>query len=243
MSWDFFLKLSTNGYPFLLCLKDFFSSFMQMGSHISSLLKKSLFQILYKLVLMSYFPKISMKLHWVVNPIHEQIKSIQSSIKSTQVWSSINNSSFQTNPLLANPIDSNQLSLKLWFEINHALEASWKYLCNHVWWCCVRLYFCVLLILLMVDCLQGIMRMGTLVMWRWWVMLTCYYGPWIMHHPQRCMWYWRCKMMHSRKWYISYMPKGMTSWWLTLFLHISSLVSFQSSHNSNNNNSYALQQQ
>jgi len=132
LSWDFFLKLSTNGYPFLLCLKDFFSSFMQMGFHISFLLKKSLFQILYKLVLMSSFPKISMKLHWVVDPIHEQIKSVQSSIKSTQVWSSIKNSFFQTNPLLANPIDSNQLSLKLWFEINHALEASWKYLCNHL---------------------------------------------------------------------------------------------------------------
>jgi hypothetical protein len=32
----------------------------------------------------------------------------------------------------ANPIDSNHLSLKLWLEINRALEASWKYLNNHV---------------------------------------------------------------------------------------------------------------
>jgi hypothetical protein len=39
---------------------------------------------------------------------------------------------FVTNPLLANPIDSNQLSLKLWLQINYALEASWKYLNNHV---------------------------------------------------------------------------------------------------------------
>jgi lipopolysaccharide export LptBFGC system permease protein LptF len=118
-----------------------------------------------------------------VNPTHEQIKFVQSSVKSTQVWSSINNFSFWTNPLLANPIDSNQLSLKLWLKINHALEASWKSLNNHVWWCCVWLYLCVMFILIMVDCLQGIMRMGVLIVWRRWVMLTCYYGPWIIHHP------------------------------------------------------------
>ncbi len=72
-----------------------------------------------------------------------------------------------------------------------------------MWWCCVKLYLCVLLILIMVDCLQGIMKMGILVVWRWWFMLTCYYGPWIIHHPQRCMWYWPYKMVHSRMWYIS----------------------------------------
>jgi len=88
----------------------------------------------------------------VANPTHEQIKYVQSSIKSTQLWSSIKNFFLKTNPLPTNPIDSKQLSLKLWLEINHALEASWKYLNNHVW-CCVRLYLCVLLILLMVDCL------------------------------------------------------------------------------------------
>ncbi len=76
---------------------------------------------------------------------------------------------------------------------------------------------------LMMDCLQGIMRMGVLVVWRWWIMLTCYCGPWIIHHPQRCMWYWPCRMMHSSMWYINYTPKAMTSWWLTFFVHISNL--------------------
>jgi hypothetical protein len=42
------------------------------------------------------------------------------------------NSSFLTNPLPTNPIDSNKLSLKLWLEINCVLEASWKYLNIHV---------------------------------------------------------------------------------------------------------------
>jgi hypothetical protein len=185
--------------------RTFCSSFMQMDFHISSLLKNFYSQVLYKLVPMSSFLRISMKLQ-VADPTHEQIKSIQSSINSTQVWSSIKYSSFQTNPLPTNLIDSNQLSLELWLEINYALEASWKYLNNHVWWCCVRLYFCVLFILLMVDCLQGIMKMGILVVWRWWIMLTCYCGPWIIHHPQRCIWYWPCKMVHSRMWYISYTP-------------------------------------
>jgi hypothetical protein len=131
-----------------------------MGSHISSLLKNSSSQVLYKLVPMSFSFKISVKVHWVIDPTYEQIKSIQSFIKSTQVWSSINNFSLQINPLPTNPIDSNQLNLKFWLEINHALEASWKYLSNHVWWCCIRLYFCVLFNLLMMDWLQGIMIMG-----------------------------------------------------------------------------------
>ncbi len=78
----------------------------------------------------------------------------------------------------ANPIDSNQLSLKFQLEINRALEASWKYLSNHMWWCCVKLYFYVLFIWFMVDYLQGIMRMGVPLVWRWWVMLTYYCGPW-----------------------------------------------------------------
>jgi hypothetical protein len=56
---------------------------MQMGYHIS-LLKNFSSQVLHKLVPMSFFLKISMKL-LVEDPIHEQIKSIQSSIKSTQV--------------------------------------------------------------------------------------------------------------------------------------------------------------
>jgi len=124
------LKFYVNGFPYLFIL-----------------LKNSSSQVIYKLVPMSYFLKIFVKLQ-AINPTHEQVKSIQSSIQSTQVWSSINNSYFWTNPLPPNPIDSNQLSLKLWLEINHALEASWKYLNNHVWWCCVRLYLCVVLILI-----------------------------------------------------------------------------------------------
>ncbi len=80
---------------------------------------------------MSFFFKIFTKLQ-VVDPTHEQMKFVQSSIKSTQVLSSIKNFSFQKNPLLANPIDSNQQNLKLWLEIDHALKASWKYLNNHV---------------------------------------------------------------------------------------------------------------
>jgi hypothetical protein len=54
----------------------------------------------------------------VADPIQEQIKFVQSSVK---------NSFFQTNPLPTNPIDSNQFNLKLWLEIYCALEASWKY--------------------------------------------------------------------------------------------------------------------
>jgi hypothetical protein len=133
--------------------KNFFSSFMQMDFHISSLLKNFYSQVLCKLVPMFSFLRISMELQ-VADLTHEQIKSIQSSIKSTQVWSSIKNFFLQTNPLPTNPIDSNQLKLKFWLEINHALEASWKYLSNHVWWCCVILYFCVLSNLLMMDWLQ-----------------------------------------------------------------------------------------
>jgi len=46
---------------------------MQMGSHISSLLKNFLFQVFYKLVPMSSFLKIFVKLQ-VANPTHEKIK-------------------------------------------------------------------------------------------------------------------------------------------------------------------------
>jgi hypothetical protein len=152
LSWNFLIKFSTKGYRYFLCSRDFFSSSMQMGSHISSLFKNFLFQVFYKLVSMSSFLKIFVKLQ-DANPTHEKIKFVQSSIKSTQVWNSKKNFSFQTNPLLANPIDSNQLNLKLWLEINRVLEASYKYFSNHVWWCCVRLYFYVLFILLMMDCL------------------------------------------------------------------------------------------
>jgi hypothetical protein len=27
------------------------------------------------------------------------------------------------------------------------------------------------------------MKMGMPIVWRWWVMVTCYCGPWIIHHP------------------------------------------------------------
>jgi hypothetical protein len=48
---------------------------MQMGSHIIFLLKNSSSQILYKLVPMSFFFKIFVKLQ-VVDPTHEQIKFV-----------------------------------------------------------------------------------------------------------------------------------------------------------------------
>ncbi len=131
-SWGFFFKFFTNGYPSFFCSKNFLSSFMQMGFHISFLFKNFYSQVLCKLVPMFSFLKISMKIQ-VVDPTHEQIKYVQSSIKSTQVWSSIKNSYFWTNPLPTNLINSNKLSLELWLEINCPLEASWKYLNNHVW--------------------------------------------------------------------------------------------------------------
>jgi hypothetical protein len=154
----FFLKLFVNGYPSCYCSRGFFSSFMQMGSHIIFLLKNSSSQILYKLVPMSFFFKIFVKLQ-VVDPTHEQIKFVWSLIKSTQVWSSIEKKNLWINPFPTNPTNSNQLSLKLWLEINCALEFSWKYLNNHVWWCCVKLYLCVLLV-----CLWWI---ACKVQWEW----------------------------------------------------------------------------
>jgi len=48
---------------------------MQMGSHISSLFKNSSFQVLYKLLPISSFLEIFMKLQ-VVDPTHEQIKYV-----------------------------------------------------------------------------------------------------------------------------------------------------------------------
>jgi len=130
----FLLKFYANGFPYILFIQQFFSSsFLQIGTYVF------FFQDLYETTICrsnSWTNEFCSKFH-----------------KSTQVWSSIKNFSFQTNPLLANPIDSNQLSLKLWLEINCALKASWKYLSNHVWWCCVRLYSNFLFILLMVDCL------------------------------------------------------------------------------------------
>jgi hypothetical protein len=146
------------------------------------------------------FLKISMKLQ-VANPSHEQIKSVQSSIKSAQVWSSINN--FFLEQIHCQPTQ--------WIQVNHTLETSWKYLNNHVWWCCVKIYLRVLLILITVNCLQSIMKMGILVVWRWWVMLTPYFGPWIIHHPQRCMWYWPYRMVRSKTWYINHTIENMTS--------------------------------
>jgi hypothetical protein len=106
-----FFQILANGYPFLLCSRNFFSSSLQMGSHISSLFKNYFSQVLCKLVPIFYFFKIFVKLQ-VVNSTHEQIKFVQNSIKSTQVWSSIKNSSFWTNSLPTDPIDANQLNLR-----------------------------------------------------------------------------------------------------------------------------------
>ncbi len=113
-------KFYVNGFPYIFFAQElFFSSFLKISTHV-------------------FFSQDLCEIQ-VVNPTHEQIKSIKSSIKSTPVWSFIKNSSLQTNPLLTNQIDSNQLSLKLWLKINCTLEASWKYLSNHAWWCCVKL--------------------------------------------------------------------------------------------------------
>jgi len=127
-------KFYANGFPYIFFVqKLFISSFLQIGTHV--------------LFSQNICETTSCKSNSWKNQF------VQSSIKSTQVWNSKKNFSFQKNPLLANPIDSNQLNLKLWLEINCALEASCKYFSNHVWWCCVKLYFYVLFILLMVDCL------------------------------------------------------------------------------------------
>jgi hypothetical protein len=119
----------SNGYPSILYSKDLFSCFVQIGSYIYSLLKNFSFQVLWKLVPMSSFLKIFVKLQ-VADPTHEKIKFVQNSIKSTQVWNSIKNSSFPPNPLPTNLIDSNQLSLKLWLKILH--ESTWVIMCDGV---------------------------------------------------------------------------------------------------------------
>jgi hypothetical protein len=67
----------------------------------------------------------------VVDPTHEQMKFVQSSINQSK-FEAPSKTLISKNPLLANPIYSNQLSLKLWLEINRALKASSKYLSNHV---------------------------------------------------------------------------------------------------------------
>ncbi len=100
----FLFQILYKWYPCLLCSTDFFSSSMQMGSHVSSLFKNFSSQVFCKLVPMFSFLEISMKLQ-VADPTHKQIKFVQSSIKSTQVWSSIKNFSFLTNSLRTNPID------------------------------------------------------------------------------------------------------------------------------------------
>jgi len=90
----FLLKFYANGFPYILFSHQFFSSsFLQIGTYVF------FFQDLYETTICrsnSWTNEFCSKFH-----------------KSTQVWSSIKNYSFRTNPLLANPIDSNQLSLKL----------------------------------------------------------------------------------------------------------------------------------
>jgi hypothetical protein len=105
----FFSKyLWMDGYPSFFLFKKLLFKFYANGFPFFFLFKNSSFQILYKLVPMFSFLKISLKLQ--VDPIHEQIKFVQSLIKSTQVWISIKNSHIRTNPLRTNPIDPNQLS-------------------------------------------------------------------------------------------------------------------------------------
>jgi hypothetical protein len=79
-----YFKFSTNGFPYIFFAQELFcSNFLQIVTHVL------FFQDFYE---------------QVANPTHEQIKSIQSSIKSTQFWSSIKNSFLRTNPLPINPI-------------------------------------------------------------------------------------------------------------------------------------------
>jgi len=152
LSWNFFLKLFTRGYPFLFAQETSSQVFCKwvpiffFGSRIF-LLK---FSINWYPCL--FFLNIFVKLQ-VANPTHEQFKYVQSSIKSTQVWTSINNFFFLNKSITNQPN---------WFKS-------------------IRLYFCVLFILLMVDCLQGMMRMGIVIMWRWWIVLVCYL--WVVDHP------------------------------------------------------------
>jgi hypothetical protein len=60
----------------------FYQNFPQMDTYFFFVQVTS-FQVLCKLIPMSYFLKIFTKLQ-VVDPIHEQIKFVQSSMKSTQ---------------------------------------------------------------------------------------------------------------------------------------------------------------
>jgi len=240
LSWNFFLKFFANGYPSFFWSRDLFSSSFTNGFPYIFFAQELFFSSSLQIGTHVFFSQdlceiTSLKSNsWT-------IQYVQSSIKPTQVWSFINNFSLQTNPLSTNPTNSNQLSLKLWLEINHALKASWKYLSNHVRWCCVKLYFYVLFIFyggLLARYNENESTNNVKVMSHVDMLL------WTMDHPpptKMYAQYWPCRMVHSMMWYISYMLRSMTSWWLTFFLHICFSIYFPSNHNSNNN-SNALQQ-
>ncbi len=128
----FLFKFYANGFPYIFFAQEFFfSNSLQIGTYVF------FFQDLYKTT--------SCRSNSWTNEICSKFHKINPSFKLHQEFF------FPKNPLLANPIDSNQQNLKLWLEIDHALKASWKYLNNHVWWCCVRIYSNFLFILLMMD--------------------------------------------------------------------------------------------
>jgi hypothetical protein len=108
-------KFYVNGFPCIFFVHElFFLSFLQIGAHVF------FFQDLWKLVPMSSFLKIVVKLQ-VADPIHEQIKFVQRSIKSTQVWSSINIYIYFWNKSIA--------SQPNWFKSTNFEALSWNQPC------------------------------------------------------------------------------------------------------------------
>jgi hypothetical protein len=118
----------------LTCHETFFSNSLQMDTHLF-IVQDTSFQILYKWVpiyilcsriFFSNSIQIDTHFYFFLRSLWNyklqiQLKYVQSSIKPTQVWNSIKNFFLWTNPLSTNPTNSNQLSLKLWLEINRAL--------------------------------------------------------------------------------------------------------------------------
>jgi hypothetical protein len=163
------LKFYENGFPYIFFAQELFlSNSLQIGTHV-------------------FFPQdlcktTSYKSNSWTNQTCSKLHKINPSLKLQQelFFPSKSNAS------QPNWFKSSKFQALAWNQ--PCLGASWKYLNNHVWWCFVKLYFCVLFILLMVDYLQGIMRMGIPIVWRWWIMLTHNCGSWIMHHPQKCIW-------------------------------------------------------
>ncbi len=100
---------------YLLCSIIFFSGFLQIGTHV--FFSQDLCEI-----------TLSCRSNSWTNQIYSKLHKINPSLKSIKKFP------LQTNPLLANLIDSSQLNLKFWFEINCDLEtwSSWVIMCDVV---------------------------------------------------------------------------------------------------------------